>query len=83
MEITNGQPWQKSSQNSEFWRGAECHCQVAALLVRGFSSKLEFFADFLYKCVISLTGRKIWVGGRVSEPKNTVRVARPKPIVQI
>jgi hypothetical protein len=40
------------------WRGAECHCPVAALLVREFSSKLEFFANFLYICVISLTGRR-------------------------
>jgi len=25
MEITNGQTWQNSSQNSVFWRGAQCH----------------------------------------------------------
>jgi hypothetical protein len=29
MEITNGQPWQNSSQNPLFLRGAECHCHVA------------------------------------------------------
>jgi hypothetical protein len=33
MEITNGQPWQISSQNSVFWRGAECHCQVPEFLL--------------------------------------------------
>jgi hypothetical protein len=32
MEITNGQPWQNSSQISVFWRGAKCHCQVAEFL---------------------------------------------------
>jgi hypothetical protein len=32
MEITNGQPWQNSIQNSVFWRLAECHCQVAKFL---------------------------------------------------
>jgi hypothetical protein len=33
MEITNGQPWQNSSQNSVFWRGTECHCQAAEFLL--------------------------------------------------
>jgi hypothetical protein len=33
MEITNGHPWQNSSQNSVFWRGAKCHCQVAEFLL--------------------------------------------------
>jgi hypothetical protein len=36
MEITNGQPWQSSSQNSVFWRGAECHCQVAEFLLHQY-----------------------------------------------
>jgi hypothetical protein len=26
LEITNGQLWQNSSQNSFIWRGAECRC---------------------------------------------------------
>ncbi len=29
MEITNDQPWQKSSQNSVLWKGVKCHYQVA------------------------------------------------------
>jgi hypothetical protein len=35
MEITNDndQPLQNSRQNSVFWRGAECHCQVAEFLL--------------------------------------------------
>jgi hypothetical protein len=30
--ITNGLTWQNSSQNSVFWRRAECHCQVVEFL---------------------------------------------------
>jgi hypothetical protein len=40
MEITNGQPWQNSSQNSVFWRGAECHCQVAEFLLKNCPGSL-------------------------------------------
>jgi len=32
MEIPNGQTWQNSSQNSVFWRRAECHWQVVEFL---------------------------------------------------
>ncbi len=36
MEIINGQPWQNSNKNSVFWRGAECHCQVAEFLLHKY-----------------------------------------------
>ncbi len=41
LEITNGQPWQNSSQNSVFWRGAECHCQKAKFLLHKYKKLLK------------------------------------------
>jgi hypothetical protein len=35
MEIAKSQPWQNSSQTSVFWKGTECHCQVAEFLLHG------------------------------------------------
>ena len=42
MEITNGQTWQNSSQNSVLWRGVECHCQVAEYLLRKCKKIIKF-----------------------------------------
>jgi hypothetical protein len=33
MEITNGQTWQSSRQNSVLWKGAKCHGQVDEFLL--------------------------------------------------
>ncbi len=36
MEITNGQPWQNSSQTSVYWKGTERHCQAAEFLLHNY-----------------------------------------------
>ncbi len=43
MEITNGEPWQNSSQNSVFWRGAECQCQVAKFLLLKYKRMIKTY----------------------------------------
>jgi hypothetical protein len=41
IEITNGQPWQNSSQTSVFWRGTECHCQVSEFLLHNYRKMIN------------------------------------------
>jgi hypothetical protein len=41
MEITNGQPWQNSSQNSVFLKGAKCHFQVAEFLPHKYKRMIK------------------------------------------
>jgi hypothetical protein len=38
MEITNGQSWLNSSQNSMLWREAESHGQVAEFLLHFYKN---------------------------------------------
>jgi hypothetical protein len=41
IEITNGKPWQKYSQNSVLGRRAECHSQVAEFLLHKYNGDLS------------------------------------------
>jgi|688.fasta_scaffold1737661_1 hypothetical protein len=41
MEITNGQPLQNSIQYSVFPRRAECHCQVAEVLLHKYKRMIK------------------------------------------
>jgi hypothetical protein len=41
MEITNGQPWQNSDQNSVLRRGVEFHCQVAEFLLHKYKIMIK------------------------------------------
>ncbi len=41
IEITNGQLWKNSSQNSVFLRGVECHCRVAEFLLHNYKRMIK------------------------------------------
>jgi hypothetical protein len=67
MKITNGQPWQNSSQNSVFWRGAKCHCQVAEFLLHKCKKLLKVRSSI--KNIMPQQGKSILV----SLPKHLAR----------
>ncbi len=58
MEITNGQKWQNSSQNSVLWRRAKCHSQEAELLLHKYKkvkkSKFRASNTLLKSILVSL-----------------------------
>jgi hypothetical protein len=58
VEITNGQPRQNSNQHFVFWRGTECHRQLAEFLLYKYKIRVVFLlqrtllANLLVKCTL-------------------------------
>jgi hypothetical protein len=76
MEITNGQwpqPWQNSSQNSVFWRGAKCYLLPAEFLLHYYKkiikSKFRSSNSLLNSAEYAIEGKIILV----SLPKHLAR----------
>jgi hypothetical protein len=81
--ITNGQPWQNSSQNSVFWRGAKCHCQVAEFLLHKCTKLLKVSQKHQKHYLIALNMPEQGKSILISLPKHLARTQQHNIPMQI